>query len=612
MTKNLYSKRAIVIGIDLFLIIASYFLAFFLRFELSLPSRYFMTILITLPIVIALRMLCFWLFGLYRGMWHFASAEDLVSILKSISTSSVLIVLSLYLMNHFSGYPRSIFFIDWLLLVMFIGGFRFSIRLSKELFHNDRDKGKRILIVGAGDAGESILHEMCKNGKLNYNPVGLIDDDPQKMGRRLHGVKVLGNREAIPELVKNYSIDEIIISIPSATNTQIKEIIDLCIQSGAKFKTIPTLSEMMDGKVSISQIRDVQMEDLLGREPVETDLERIKDEFMGKRVLVTGGGGSIGRELCKQISRYSPEKLILFDHNENSVFYTHRDLNTEFNCLDCVPVVADVSDKKSTSQILATYHPHIVFHAAAHKHVPLMEVNVAEVVRNNVLGTKIISDLAIQNGVDKFIFISTDKAVNPTNFMGATKKFGELYIQGLNETNHTKFMSVRFGNVIGSTGSVARLFKEQIQLGRPVTVTHPKICRFLMTIPEAVQLILQAASIGHGGEIFVLDMGEPIKIMDLARTMIRLSGYEPDKDIPIVITGLRAGEKMEEELFDRNSETLNRTDHKKIYVVEHTNSTKSSSLINAINELESSFQQLEEKELIGRFQNLIKLEFAES
>jgi len=441
---------------------------------------------------------------------------------------------------------------------MSIGGFRFAIRLSKEILHSDRDKGKRILIVGAGDAGESIIREMNKNGNLNYNPVGLIDDDPKKNGQRLHGVKVLGNREAIPEVVKTYSIDEIVISIPSASNAEIKDIIEYCIKSGAKFKTIPALSELMDDKVSVSQIRDVQMEDLLGRDPVEIDLERIKDEFMGKRVLVTGGGGSIGRELCKQISRYNPEKLILFDHNENSVFYTHRELSTEFPNLDCVPVVADVSDKKLTSQILETYQPQIIFHAAAHKHVPLMQVNVAEVVRNNVLGTKTISDLAIHNNVDKFIFISTDKAVNPTNFMGATKRFGEQYVQSLNETNHTKFMSVRFGNVIGSTGSVARLFKEQIQLGRPVTVTHPKISRFLMTIPEAVQLILEAASIGHGGEIFVLDMGEPIKIMDLARTMIRLSGYEPDKDIPIIITGLRAGEKMEEELFDRNSETLNR------------------------------------------------------
>lgn len=612
MKNNLLNKRTIVIGIDLFLIIISYFLAFFLRFEMTIPAEEFQIMLLTLPIVVILRMACFWLFGLYKGMWHFASAEDLVSILKAISTSSVLIVLTLYIINQFVGYPRSVFFIDWLLLVMLVGGFRFSIRLSKEIMQSSNGMGKRILIVGAGNAGESILREMNKKRDLNYNPVGLIDDDPQKKGQKLHGVKVLGNRKDIPAVVSDYSIDEIIISIPSATNEQIKGIIEYCIESGAKFKTIPALIEIMDGKVSVGQIRDVQMEDLLGRDPVELDLERIKDEFMGKRVLVTGGGGSIGRELCKQISRYKPEKLILFDHNENSVFYTDRDLKSDFPSLDCVPVVADVSDRKLTSQILMKYKPRIIFHAAAHKHVPLMELNVAEVVRNNVLGTKVIADLAIQNSVDKFIFISTDKAVNPTSFMGATKRFGELYAQSLNKTNHTKFMSVRFGNVIGSTGSVARLFKEQIQFGRPVTVTHPEIARFLMTIPEAVQLILEATSLGQGGEIFVLDMGEPIKIMELARTMIRLSGYEPEKDVPIIITGLRPGEKMKEELFDKDSEKLDQTKHKKIFTVESVNHKDSSSVLDELSELEFSFQNLEDKDIIGKLQRLLRTEFSET
>jgi len=562
-----HRKRFVVICIDSFLIVCCYFFSFLIRFEFNIPSLFLVTTLKTLPLVMLLRLSCFWLFGLYKGMWRFASTEDLISILKAASASSILIVSSLYLINQFTGYPRSIFFIDWLLLVILVGGFRFSIRLSKEILMAGRQVGRRTLIVGAGSAGESILHEMIKHGSPDYNPIGLIDDDPLKKGLKLHGRKVLGTRKDIPEIVKNYGIEEIIISVPSATNIQIKDIIDQCIESGAKFKTIPTLTEIINGKVSMNQIREVKTEDLLGREPLEIDLERIRSEFTGKNVLVTGAGGSIGRELCKQISQFQPENLILFDHAENSVFYTNLELRGDFPSLNCIPLVADVADKRSTDRILEIYKPDVIFHAAAHKHVPLMELNVCEVIRNNVLGTKVIADLAIKHNLDKFIFISTDKAVKPKNFMGATKRIGELYVASLAQANSTRFMSVRFGNVIGSTGSVVRLFNEQIHRGGPVTVTHPEASRFLMTIPEAVQLILQAACMGSGGEIFVLDMGEPIKILDLAKTMISLSGFESEEDIPIVITGLRPGEKLEEELFDKKSERLNPTAHKKIYVV---------------------------------------------
>lgn len=607
-----HKKRLIVIFLDLILIAFCYFLAFLIRFEMDIPLVFLIEMLKALPIVIILRLICFWLFGLYKGMWRFASTEDLISILKATSISSILIVLSLYLINQFRGYPRSVFFIDWLLLVIFIGGFRFSIRLFKDIVHSNREAGKRTLIVGAGSAGESILHEMIKNGKLDYNPIGLIDDDPLKKGLKLHGIKVLGTREDIPEVAKNYGIEEIIISIPSATNTQIKDIIGRCIKSRAKFKTVPTLTEIINGELSASQIREVQMEDLLGREPLEIEMGRIRTEFSGSKVLVTGAGGSIGKELCRQISKFHPEELILFDHAENSVFYIDRDLHEDFPSLNCIPLVADVSDKKSTDQILAEHKPHVIFHAAAHKHVPLMELNAGEAVRNNVLGTKVISDLAVKHNVDKFIFISTDKAVNPKNFMGATKRIGELYVASLAQVNSTRFMSVRFGNVIGSTGSVVRLFKEQIQHGGPITVTHPKATRFLMTIPEAVQLILQATSMGQGGEIFVLDMGKPINIMDLAKTMISLSGFKPEKDIPIFITGLRSGEKLTEELFDDENERLKSTDHEKIYVVEDLNHIDYKSVTNALNELEMSAQELDKKKLIGKFQKLLQLDLNSS
>lgn len=601
-------KRQMVIFTDLLLIISAYFFAFMLRFEMRIPADFLLTMLKTFPLVILIRLCCFWHFGLYKGIWRFASIEDLISIFKASSAGSVFIVLSLYFINQFKGYPRSVFFIDWLLILVFVGGLRFSIRFVREVFSFDKGTGKRVLIMGAGSAGESILRQMIMNKKLGYNPVGLIDDEPLKKGLKLHGIKVLGKREDIPEIVRTYGIEEIIISIPSGTSEQIKRIIDQCLKSGARFKTAPALSELTNGDVHLSQIRDVQMEDLLGRVALEVDLDKIREEFFGKKVLVTGAGGSIGRELCRQIAKFQPEKLVLFDHSENSVFYTERSLREAFPNLECIPLVADVSDRRSADRILGALTPHIIFHAAAHKHVPLMELNPIEAIRNNVLGTKIMADLAIKHHLEKFVFISTDKAVNPISFMGATKRVGELYVASLAQANTTKFISVRFGNVIGSTGSVVRLFKEQIQQGGPVTVTHPEICRFLMTIPEAVQLILQASSMGRGGEVFVLDMGKPIKIMDLANTMIRLSGLEPIRDVPIIITGLRPGEKLEEELFDAKDERLNPSSHSKIFIIESLSEINYELVKVTVSELEKSVQRLEEKELFGKFNQLVHMD----
>jgi FlaA1/EpsC-like NDP-sugar epimerase len=603
---KVYEKKTLLVSLDLVIIVICYFLAFVFRFEIQLTQVQLKIMLSTLPVIVLFRITCFWLFGLYKGMWRFASTSDLISILKAISTSSVFIILSLYFLNRFSGYPRSIFFIDWLLLMICVGGSRFSIRLLGEIVSSSRKTGRRVLIVGAGSAGEVIAREMLKNKSLYYNLVGFIDDDPVKKGLEIHGKRILGNKEDIPNIVKKYDIEEIIICIPSGTSVQIKEIVDQCMKSKIGFKTVPALAEIINGKPHISQIRQVQMEDLLGREELDINLDEVRGEFSARRVLVTGGGGSIGRELCRQIARFNPELLILFDRGENSVFYTERELRQEFPSLDCAPIVADVSDKKSVDQILGTYRPHVIFHAAAYKHVPLMEINAAEVFKNNVLGTKIVADLAIKHGVDKFIFISTDKAVKPKSFMGATKRTGELYVASLSKANSTRFMTVRFGNVLGSTGSVARLFKEQIQQGGPVTITHPKASRYLMTIPEAVLLILQAASLGQGGELFVLDMGKPINIMELARTMIRLSGLEPEKDIPIIITGLRPGEKLTEELYDPETERLMATRYKNINRVEIINGIDYRAVREAICGLEVSVQKLDQKAIIAEFKKFLQ------
>jgi len=538
-------------------------------------------------------------------MWRFASMDDLLSIIKAISASSIFVTLSLYLINQFMGYPRSVFFIDWLLLIVMIGGFRFSIRLSKEIKYLNAREGKRVLIVGAGEAGESILREMIRNKELNYNPIGLIDDDPAKIGSKIHGTKVLGNKKEIPTLVTQHGIEEIIISIPSATGFQIKSIIDQCSKTKAKFKTLPSLSEIIDGQVSVNQIRDVHVEDLLGREPVEIDLDSIKEEISKKRVLVTGAGGSIGSELCRQIAKFGPEKLLLFEHAENSLFYLDKGLKENFPSLKIIPLLADITNRQQTNQILREYHPAIIFHAAAHKHVPLTEINPIEVMRNNVLGTKYIADVAIDHGVDKFVFISTDKAVKPINFMGISKKMGEQYISGFCQNNSVKFLSVRFGNVIGSTGSTFRIFKEQISNGGPITVTDPKASRYFMTIPEAVQLVLQAAHLGNGGEIFLLDMGKPINIYELARTIISLSGLDPDNDIKIVFTGLRPGEKLSEELFDNLNEELFSTQHEKIKLIKQHNSIDFNNLAINICELEKMVNLLDENKLLNKINEIV-------
>jgi FlaA1/EpsC-like NDP-sugar epimerase len=598
-------KRIIVICCDILLIAFSYYFSFMIRFEMDIPSHFFLTMLTTLPLVILIRFGSFWYFGLYRGMWRFASIDDLLSIIKAISASSVLIILFLYLINQFLGYPRSIFFIDWLMLIILVGGFRFSIRLLKESSHVNNRDGKRVLIVGAGEAGEMILREMIRNKELKYNPIGLVDDDPSKIGSKIHGIKVLGDKTKIPAIVNQHGIHEIIISIPSASGSQIKSIIDQCVKTKANFKTLPSLSEIINDQVSINQIRNLDVEDILGREPVNIDINLIKEGICGKSVLVSGAGGSIGQELCRQIANLNPEILLLFEHGENSLFYIDKELKETFPRLRSIPLLADVTNKEQTRQILRQFRPDIIFHAAAHKHVPLIEMNPTEGIRNNVLGTKNIADAAIDSKADKFVFISTDKAVKPVNFMGVSKKLAEQYISGISQSNSVKFLSVRFGNVIGSTGSSFRIFREQINNGKPITITDPRATRYFMTVSEAVQLVLQAANFGQGSEIFILDMGKPINIYELAKTMIFLSGKEPGKDVEIVFTGLRLGEKLSEELFDDSCEKLVPTEHKKIYSVRKENACDFTVLVENIDELENIVSRLDKTQIVNKICEMV-------
>jgi FlaA1/EpsC-like NDP-sugar epimerase len=531
--------------------------------------------------------------------------DDLLATIKAISVSSLLIILSLYLLNQFSGYPRSVFFIDWLLLIVLIGGFRFSIRLLKELKYFTNREGKRVLIVGAGEAGESILREMLRNKILAYNPIGLIDDNPEKIGLKIHGVKVLGDKTKIPTLVEQHRIEEIIISIPSATRSQLGSIIQQCLKTNIKFKTLPSLMEMIDGQVSINQIREINVEDLLGREPVKIDLNSIKEEISEKVVLVTGAGGSIGAELCRQISKLSPACLLLFEHSENSLFYLDKELKEVSPTVRSVPLLADVTNRGQTKRILKQYQPDIIFHAAAHKHVPLNELDPIEVIRNNVIGTKYIADAAIETRAEKFVLISTDKAVKPINFMGTSKKICEQYISGISQNTSVKYLGVRFGNVIASNGSVIQIFREQINKRKPITITDPRMTRYFMTIPEAVQLVLQAANLGKGGEIFILDMGKPINIYELAKTLISLLGLEPEKDVKFVFTGLRSGEKLFEELYDRKIEKLIPTRHEKILLIERNDHFHFNGWAKHIEELEQIMNDFDEGQIREKIAEII-------
>ncbi|MEW4289649.1 polysaccharide biosynthesis protein [Rossellomorea marisflavi] len=490
------------------------------------------------------------IYRLYQKAWEYASVGEMVAIIRAITLSIVTTALIQLLINH-HVYTR-VMAVTWMLHILLIGGSRFSWRMYRDHYIKPKHEKKRALIVGAGSAGSMLVRQLVKNYDAELLPVGFIDDDPKKYKLQIYGVQVFGQTRDIPEIVDRLQVDNIIIAIPSMSKHDIQTIYQECSKTSAKTQIMPMIEDIVSGKISVNQFRDVQVEDLLGRDPVELDTQSISEKLKDKTILVTGAGGSIGSEICRQVSKFKPEKLLLLGHGENSIYGIDMELRAKYKSdIEIVPVIADIQDRDRIFEVMNLHSPDVVYHAAAHKHVPLMEYNPKEAVKNNVIGTKNVAEAADTFGVNIFVLVSSDKAVNPTNVMGSTKRIAEMVIQNLNKNSETSFVAVRFGNVLGSRGSVIPLFKRQIQAGGPVTVTHPDMTRYFMTIPEASRLVLQAGALARGGEIFVLDMGEPVKIVDLAKNLINLSGYTED-EIGIRYAGIRPGEKMYEELLGEN------------------------------------------------------------
>ena len=558
--------------IDLALLPAAAVLAFALRLDAEGMQNWVLAILTWIALSVPIKLLAFYWFGLYRQFWRYASVDELALVALATAVGEIVAAALLFALviplSGLNAFPRSIPFIDGLLTLLVAGGPRFAARLAEQKRERQRRRGRRqpekpVLVMGAGSAGALIVKEMRSNPQLGLEPVGFVDDDSAKHGVRISGVPVLGGRDDIPHLVDEHAISEVIIAMPTAHGSTIRDILAICSRAGVAARTIPGLYDILSGRVSVSQLRNVDIEDLLRREPVQTDVTAVGEMLRGCRVMVTGAGGSIGGELCRQISRCNPETLILVGHGENSIFSIANELRWQWSGLKLEQVIADVRDLDRLRQVFDTYKPDTVFHAAAHKHVPLMEMNVAEAVTNNVKGTANLLRLSEAHRVERFVFISTDKAVNPSSVMGATKRVAELLVQASALRSGLPYVAVRFGNVLGSRGSVVPLFREQIARGGPVTITHPEVRRYFMTIPEAVQLVLQAATLGQGGEVFVLDMGAPVRIEDLAKDLIELSGLELGRDLDIVYTGLRPGEKLFEELSTAG-ESYAPTRHEKI------------------------------------------------
>lgn len=555
-------------SLDTISVILAAFISIYLRFDSDkIPANYLSLLISYMPLAVAIYLISFYLFKLYGRIWRYASATELIAIvMANIAASTAWYFISLYIG---AVLPRSLYVFTGLLLIFFIGGSRLSLRfysyiMNKPKYRQIQRKKNKVLIIGAGDAGAMLLREIERYHIANRQVVGFIDDDKNKTGKILLGVKVLGTRNELVKIASEKGIDEIIIAMPSVKGKEIKAIISICKETNCKLTILPGLYEIIEGKVSISQLRPVDIEDLLGRDPVKLDTTAVREYLAGKIVLITGAGGSIGSEIVRQVAKMQPKKLLLLGKGENSIYEITQELKINSPEVKTVPIIADVRDKERIKAIMDYFKPKVVFHAAAHKHVPLMEYQPAEAVRNNILGTKVVADEAAEHNVETFVMISTDKAVNPTSVMGCTKRVAEMYVQSMNKNSGTRFVAVRFGNVLGSRGSVIPLFKKQIAKGGPVTVTHPDMKRYFMTIPEASQLVLQAGAMAKGGEVFVLDMGEPVRIYDLAKDLITLSGLIPDKDIEIKITGLRPGEKLFEELLSAEDGT-EKTTHKKIF-----------------------------------------------
>lgn len=572
-------------AIDAVAFAAALVLAYALRFDGQIPGRYLLQLRQIIVAVVVVKLAVFYLAGVYDKWWRYASAKEMSKLIFATILSAFVVAGGLYFLVHppepggalppierMVGFisqlrvPRSITLIDFLLTFAFVGGWRFLLRLifERRVISAVR-KGAPVLIVGAGDAGEIVVRDLLKNPDSGRNPIGFLDDDPRKRNMSVHGVRVVGTTAEIPQVIDKYPAKQAIIAMPSAARSRVRDIVFELERHGIECLTIPGLWELVSGQVSVSQLRDVQVEDVLGRDPVDVDLEAAAAFVAGRTVMVTGAGGSIGSELCRQIAAARPDRLILLDHAELALFSVEHELTHERHVEGVIPVLADIKNVMRIGTVFERYRPDIVFHAAAYKHVPLMEANPEEAVKNNLIGTRVVAEAAARYGAERFVFVSTDKAVNPQTVMGASKAMAEQLIRALaaRDGSGPAFIIVRFGNVLGSSGSVVPIFRRQIARGGPVTVTHPEMTRFFMTIPEAVSLVVQAGAIGTGGEVFVLDMGEPMRILDLAYNMIRLSGLEPDKDVRIEFIGVRPGEKLAEELFAQG-ESTQPTAHPKI------------------------------------------------
>ena len=572
LDKTLWIKRIFMVLMDICIVILTSITALIVRFEFSLsavPKYYIGVVWSSLPATLVIAIIVFYVFRLYSSLWVYAGVTELLYLAAACIVDTLLNTVTILLNYRDQEYPlpRSWYFIYGTLLLAFMFISRYSYRAVRTFFGKKVDEKnlKRVLVVGAGEAGNSIIKEISGSRFVNMHIVGFVDDDKSKIGKYMHGVKVLGDRNDIIEIANEYLVDEIIIAIPTASAKETKAILDICKQTGCELKRLPGMYQLVNGDVSISKLKDVDVNDLLGRDPITVDLDSIMGYVSDKVVMVTGGGGSIGSELCRQIASHNPKQLVIVDIYENTTYDIQQELKRNYPELDLVVLIASVRNTKRMDLIFDKYRPEIVYHAAAHKHVPLMEDSPNEAVKNNVLGTWKVVQAADKYNVKRFVMISTDKAVNPTNIMGATKRICEMIIQTYNNRSKTEYVAVRFGNVLGSNGSVIPLFKRQMAAGGPLTVTHPDIIRYFMTIPEAVSLVLEAGAFAKGGEIFVLDMGEPVKIADLAKNLIRLSGYTLGVDMDIKYTGLRPGEKLYEELLVKE-EGIQKTENNLIYI----------------------------------------------
>lgn len=559
------ARKIFLMILDIIVINLCYYIGFLLKFDWKIPASYWNVYVRWIVPIILIKIIIFVLFGLYRTMWRYADFKELFKIFMAIIVANV--VTGMFLISMNVGFPRSVIALVFVIDMFFVTGTRYLSQARKNLvFSIPVDKVKRVLIIGAGDAGVLMLNELRKHKELGYKVVAFIDDDKNKIGTELLGIPVIGGKEKIISAISEYRVDEVILAMPSASREVQKDISDICSKLSMKVKIIPGMYELIDdNKLNVRDLRDVEIGDLLGRDEIKLDQEILNDFLGDKTILVTGGGGSIGSELCRQIAKFNPKRLIILDIYENNAYEIQMELLRHYKDLDLVVEIESIRDAVRMDIIFEKYKPNVVFHAAAHKHVPLMENSSTSAIKNNIFGTLNVLNACDRHGVEKFVLISTDKAVNPTSVMGTTKRVCEMLVQTFNEKSKTEFVAVRFGNVLGSNGSVIPLFINQIKEGGPVTVTHEDIIRYFMTIPEACQLVLQAGAIAKGGEIFILDMGEPVKIIDLAKNLIRLSGFEPYKDIDIKITGLRPGEKLYEELL-LNLENSVATEYEKIFI----------------------------------------------